>query len=572
MRIAFLAVICTLCISATIVAQNSKTLSQIPSAEPFKIAPGSSFSASIPNETTKFNSLSDTDVSLGGAKVVEDFEAAMEIISNHYVGAKRLNYSELSKSSITGMLRSLDPHSNFFDSKEYRDLLNDENSEYIGIGASIANYVRNGIVETYVTAAYPDSPAYRAGLRFGDKIISVSGEEMSGKDSYYVRERIRGIKGTTARLSLERANTGKIEIIDIKRGVVPQPSIPDAYLLRPGVGYIDLTTGFTYTTAAELEVALKDLHEQGMNSLILDLRDNPGGILEQAVKVAEKFLPAGQVIVSQRGRTALDNRVWKSNSKNPETATLVVLVNSGSASASEIVSGALQDYDRALIVGEKTFGKGLVQSVINLPLGAGLTLTTARYYTPSGRSIQRDYSSSGLYDYYQHKTVSTSRLNISNPSKTITGRNVYSGDGIAPDEFVKPELFSQNQFALLDPIFFFAVELANGRISGLETSKITLPAKFGHRVRSEDFPSGVEMFSAFKKFVKMRYKISEQEINAQQAFITLRIKYDLAVAAFGSVAANQVLIENDLQVARAFAALPNAKNLAFAASKTTFRK
>ena len=169
---------------------------------------------------------------------------------------------------------------------------------------------------------------------------------------------MRGKKGTIARLTIERAANGKLETVEIRRNRVPQPSIPDAYMIRQGIGYVDMSEGFNYTTLDELNVALTELHKQGMTSLILDLRENPGGILDQAVGVAEKFLPAGSTIVTQRGRFKIDSRIWTSKNPKPENLPLVVLVNEGSASASEIVAGAMQDYDRALIIGEKTFGKG----------------------------------------------------------------------------------------------------------------------------------------------------------------------------------------------------------------------
>ncbi|HLM02295.1 MAG TPA: S41 family peptidase, partial [Pyrinomonadaceae bacterium] len=396
-------------VSGVFAQQPRKPVTQLPrmEVEPFKIERGTSFSASVPNRQhapeNKNLAGSANPNAVGTAQIQRDLAEALEIINDYYVDGRRVNYNHLTKSSIDSMLRTLDPHSNFYDAAEYRQMLEEQRSEYTGIGASIVNYTMDGATDTYVTSTFPDSPASRAGLRFGDKIVAVGGVRMSGKSSYHVREQIRGERGKIVRLTVERASTLKTETLEIRRNVVPQPSIPDAYLLRPGIGYIDLSNGFNYTTVEELETALEDLRQQGMTSLVLDLRDNPGGILEQSVKVAEKFLPAGNTIVTQRGRFAIDNRAWKSNNRAAENFPLVVLVNGGSASASEIVAGALQDYDRALIVGENTFGKGLVQSIINLPAGTGLTLTTAKYYTPSGRSIQRDYSSGNLYDYFRHK-------------------------------------------------------------------------------------------------------------------------------------------------------------------------
>ncbi len=361
-----------------------------------------------------------------------------------------------------------------------------------------------------------------------------------------------------------------METIEIRRNRVPQPSIPDAYLLRQGIGYVDMSEGFNYTTLDELNVALEDLREQGMKTLILDLRENPGGILEQAVHIAEKFLPAGNTIVTQRGRSAIDNRTWKSANNRAENLPMVVLVNDGSASASEIVAGALQDYDRALIVGENTFGKGLVQSVINLPYGSGLTLTTAKYYTPSGRSIQRDYSNGNLYDYFNHKVVLSEKEKNNLASKTVTGRKIYGGDGITPDEMVKNSTLNQTQTALVDPLFFFAREAASGRVKGFENYKISGQIQFGHRVRPSDFPVGDDFFAAFKQFVAANdgWKIPNEKLDAEKSYIKSRLRFNLATVAFGTVAANQILIEEDLQVAKAVEALPRAAQLASAARKS----
>jgi carboxyl-terminal processing protease len=544
-------------------------------AEPFKIAPGRSFSASTPKTDSSANfRLSENAQQIGRRIAIQDFSEALDVIQGNHIDGKRIDLNDLTKTSIDSMLHALDPHSNYFDAGEYGELLADEQSEYTGIGASITNYVQNGVSETFITSAFPDSPAYRAGFRFGDKIIAVDGENMINKNSFYVRQKIRGAKGTAVRLVVERSANGKIETLEIKRNIVPQPSIPDAYLLRPGIAYIDLSRGFTYTTSDELEAALKDLREQGMSSLVLDLRDNPGGILEQAVKVAEKFLPPGQVVVSQRGRTEIDNRKWLSSYKNPENIPLVVLVNTFSASASEIVSGAFQDYDRALIIGEKTFGKGLVQTVLNLPYGSGLTLTTARYYTPSGRSIQRDYAKGNLYDYYQHKTDSSHPKSV-DTRKTLTGRRVCGGDGIEPDEIVKSPALNTVQIKLLDPLFFFSRDVVTGKVIGLENYKITRPVQYGQRLRLSDFPAGEDLFKAFKDYLSLNHfhsNISREQVEMNQKFILTRLRFHLATAAFGSVAANQILIENDPQVGKAVDALPRAQLLALSAKRTLQRR
>ena len=552
--------------------QSSKTVSQIPnsSAEPFRIEPGVSFSAS--RKSTNVNGSENAKLATRNA-IISDFSEALNIIRENHIDGKREDFGALTNSSITSMLRTLDPHSNYYDTAQYQELLSDQHSEYIGIGCSIANYTVAGKTDTYVTSTYQDSTASRAGLRFGDKIIAVDNQKTAGVSSSEVRDRIRGEKGTTVRITVQRASDGKIETLEIRRSVVPQPSIPDAYMLRPGIGYINLSGGFNYTTNDEIEVALKELNEQGMTSLILDLRGNTGGLVDQAVKVAGKFLKSGQTVVTQKGRFPIDNRIWQATNKKPENVALVVLVNGGTASASEIVAGALQDYDRALIVGEKTFGKGLVQSVFDLPYKSGLTLTTAKYYTPSGRSIQRDYSKIGTYEYFQHKVSYTEKPDATNFARTTSGRKVYGGDGITPDEIVENQSLTASQVKLLDPLFFFAREIVNGRIQGFENYKITRPIQYGERIRASFFPAPAPLLKSFVEYLGKQNpaNITNRQIEADKTFIINQLNYNLATAAFGGISANQVLIENDLQVAKAVSVLPAAGSL-FLVAKRSFPK
>ena len=234
-----------------------KAAAQIPEAEPFKITEGSSFSASRSN----LNPSGEQNLN---ANITQDFTEALEVIRQNYVGGNQIDYSELTKSAISSMLRTLDPHSNYFDAAEYQELLTDQQSEYYGIGATIANYMREGKYETFIISTFNDSPAFNAHLRFGDKIVAVNGENVSGKNSSVVRDKVRGRKGTIVRLTIERADTKKREIVEIRRNRVPQPSIPDAYLLRGNIGYVDLSEGFNYTTFTELEAALTDLRARGI--------------------------------------------------------------------------------------------------------------------------------------------------------------------------------------------------------------------------------------------------------------------------------------------------------------------
>ncbi len=371
--------------------------------------------------------------------------------------------------------------------------------------------------DTFIISTVPGSAAAAGHLRFGDKIVAVNGEKMSGEDSAVVRDKVRGKDGSIVRLQIERADSKSVQSVDLRRSVVPQPSIPDSYMLRPGVGYVDMTEGFNFTTSGELSQALKSLHRQGMTSLIIDLRNNPGGILEQAVKVAEQFLPAGRVIVSQRGRTRLDNRVWRSTNKNPETVPLVLLVDEGTASASEVVAGALQDYDRALIIGNRTFGKGLVQSVLNLPGGAGLTLTAARYFTPSGRSIQRDYSNGSLYEYYNGRSNLTGVDLAKLEAHTSTNRKVFGGNGIEPDEVIKGIEMNRDQVALLDPIFQFPRIKASGSLAELRVSAERVMSS--KRIRAGDIPVNDALRGRLRK---LHWSRSEMEYFGRGAIAASR--------------------------------------------------
>lgn len=545
--------------------EKQKSVSQIPRTDPFQIGKGKFFSASTksaPPQNTYNQAQTSSD------EISEDFAEALDIIRKNHVSGKKLDFNEVTKSSVTAMLRTLDPHSNYFDTREYEEMLTDQQSEYYGIGATIVNYERGGELDTYIVSTFPESAANRANLRYGDKIVAVNGEKMADKDSEYVRDKVRGKLGSTVRIQLERADSKRLETVELKRSRVPQPSIPDAYLLRRDVGYIDMTEGFNYTTAEELTVALKELREQGMKTLILDLRNNPGGILEQAVKVAERFLPEGSTVVTQRGRFRIDNRTWKSTNRNAETMPMVVLVDGGSASASEIVAGALQDFDRAFIIGEKTFGKGLVQSIFNLPYSSGLTLTTAKYYTPSGRSIQRDYSKGNLYDYFNHKEDATAQTEQNRPvSYTMIGRKVYGGDGIMPDEVVKEKNLTQQEANLLDPLFFFSRELVHGHVKGFENYKVSGQTRYGERIQPSDLPVTDALISAFKSFAVKENFITAEKLESETAFIKTRLRFNLIMAAFGSVSANQVLIEDDPQVGKAVEALPRAEQLALSARK-----
>ena len=502
--------------------------------------------------------------------VQRDFDEALKVIQEQYVDGRKLSYNDVFKSSIIGMLRSLDPHSNYYDREEFDELKTDQRSEYFGIGASIQNFIHGDQADTYITATFDGSPAGKAGLRYGDRIVEVDGVKMSGKSSLEVRDKIRGPRGSTVKLTLERAADKRIEKVDIVRDAVPQPSIPDAYMLKPGVGYIDMTRGFNYTTTDELLDALDRLHAKGMKSLVLDLRNNPGGFLDQAIHVAEVFLRNGQLILTQKGRNGFRDNTYESRNNAPDMTPLVILINENTASASEIVAGAMQDHDRALIVGQTSFGKGLVQSIIPLEYGAGLTLTSAKYFTPSGRLIQRDYSNGGFYDYYTHGAgVGRTPAPPTNPTgpqkKTDTGRAVYGGGGISPDESIGPRPVNLTQRRLLSPVFAFTRELVNGRVRGLESSRLSGALNFRHDLQPEEFRVTDAMFKAFRDFVTSdpAYKTSAAVIDRNRAYIEVELRFNIVTAAYGRVMGDRVFVTtDDPQVAKAVDVLPKARDLA----------
>ncbi|MDQ2977004.1 MAG: S41 family peptidase [Acidobacteriota bacterium] len=508
--------------------------------------------------------------------IEKDFDEALRVIHENYVEGQSLDYNSVFKSSIIGMLRSLDPHSNYYDKDEYEELKTDQRSEYFGIGASIQNYLVGDKLDTFITATFQNAPASRAGLRFGDRILAVDGVSMTGKMSADVRDKIRGPRGSVVKITVERAADNRVQIVEITRDAVPQPSVPDAYMLKPGVGYVDMTRGFNYSTADELQGALEMLHAKGASSLVLDLRNNPGGFLDQAIHVAELFLPSGALILTQKGRNGLRDNTYRSANKSADQIPLVILINKNTASASEIVAGAMQDHDRALIVGETSFGKGLVQSIIPLDYGGGLTLTSAKYYTPSGRLIQRDYSDTSFYDYYTHGGSKRfdEKPGVTQPAgpekKTDTGRPVYGGGGITPDEPVTARTFTGAQQRLLSPIFAFARELVNGRVSAFQAYRVPGGIDFEHEFQANDFAVSNQIFGDFKEFVSKdaNFKSLAPVIDRNRSFIELQLRFNIVTAAYGRVTAERVLITTgDEQLTKAIDVLPRARDLAMTASK-----
>jgi len=505
--------------------------------------------------------------------IKNDLAEALSVIQANHIDGKKLDYNAIFKSSISGMLSVLDPHSTYFDPIEYASFRTEQRSEYFGIGATIEDLREGNDVNTFIRATFNDSPAARAGLRYGDRITAVDGQSMKGKTYPEVRKFLLGARGTTVKVTVEHPLTHQSETVTIVRDAVSLPSISQSYMLKPGVGYVAMTGGFNLTTADEFEQSLKQLHAKGMNMLVLDLRGNRGGLLIQAVRVANTFLQHGQMIVSQKGRFRDSSQAYAAVNDNPDTVPLVVLVNGETASAAEIVAGALQDHDRALIVGETTFGKGLVQFPFQLDYDSALLLTIAKYFTPSGRLIQRDYSNGGFYNYYFPGGLAAEK-NQANPqngpeSHTDTGRAVYGGGGISPDEVVKPGIITAAERHLRDVIFAFSLDLTTGRVDGFDTYKIQRPIEFDHDLDADDYPVTDPLFQTLKKFAnsKQIFKVTPEQLDRSRAFAERQLRYDILSAAYGFRIATQVFNEGDPQVARAVDAMPRARELALAASR-----
>jgi carboxyl-terminal processing protease len=374
---------------------------------------------------------------------------------------RQVSYRDLVYAGIQGMLRTLDPHTAFLAPEAHAQMRERHQASFFGLGILVGQ--RNGRLT--VITPIEGTPASRLGIRAGDIIHLIEGAPTSKMSVDEAVSKLKGPKGTEVRITILRAGMPEPLEFTVVRAEIPQSTVRYAYLLEPGTGYISITD-FTRSTATEVAQALERLRGQGMERLILDLRNNGGGLLDQAIEVSDQFVPAGSSIVETRGRVRDSMQAFDAAGRHPEFALpLVVLVNAGTASAAEIVSGAIQDHDIGLVVGTATWGKGLVQTVFNLSYGAGLALTTAKYYTPSGRLIQRDYDS--FYDYYARIDVdgegaADRQKETAAQFATDLGRTVYGGGGITPDVEASPrELPPALQFLLARAGFFrFAVEWA----------------------------------------------------------------------------------------------------------------
>lgn len=492
-------------------------------------------------------------------RVSESLREAFSTVEQNYV--QPVDTEALTQNSISEMLHSLDPHSNFFSRRQFSELQSEQRSRFFGIGVTINR--RNGRV--YVLATIPDTPAERAGLRYGDAIVAIDGKPAANLDGTGVMEKVRGPRGEAVTLTVDRVGEPVPLEVRIVRDAVPLPSIRNVFMVRPGVGYIALVGGFNDTTGDELQQSLAQLNSQGMQSLILDLRGNHGGLLDQAVEVSRTFLPSNEKIVSVRGRK-FPPQEWTSGNSSPTQIPLVVLTNGETASAAEIVGGAIQDHDRGLVVGDTTFGKGLVQGIYRLPFGTGLLLTTAKYYTPTGRSIQREYEGGSLYSYYARRGPggdSESTGMQEKAVKTDGGRAVYGGGGITPDLVVKPQEFDQTRLKLFGATFDFALHLAAGQIKGLESYRV-IKTRYGYKLKGDEYPVTERVMAAFREHVAAHrnLEVTESMISSNLDYVQNRIREEMITAAFGTQADQQFALIHDQQAIKAIESLPQAKLLA----------
>ncbi len=442
--------------------------------------------------------------------------------------------------AIPGMLRVLDPHSTFYDPKAYARMREDQRGHYYGVGMVIQQ--QNDKV--YVVAPYEGTPSFRAGIHPGDVIAAVNGQSTAGWSSDQVAKALKGPKGTHVQITVDRVGAPKPIVFDLVRDEIPHPSIDLKYEIRPGIGYVHITQ-FQETTGQEFVDALNSFGN--MKGLVLDLRNNPGGLLSQAVDVCDHVLAKGQVIVSQRGRAYPDQVYTATHGNGGKDFPIVVLVNRGTASAAEIVSGALQDHDRALIVGETTFGKGLVQTVYNLSEDTGLALTTYHYYTPSGRLIQRNYEGVSLYDYfYNHAGALPSNSSNREVKLTDSGRTVYGGGGITPDKtYSTPELNDFQQRLLYKDVFFHFA-----------------PVYVAHHTVDKNFQVDNAALDEFKKYLTDQgVAWTDADLNNVMGWLKMSIKEDIITIAFGQLQGLRVHANWDPEIEKSITYLPEAQAL-----------
>ena len=472
-------------------------------------------------------------------KEVETFTKFYSLVESNFAEPLKADKA-IYRGAIPGMLRTLDPHSNFFDPRDYKALQEEQKGTYFGVGMQVSS--RNG--KTVVIAPFPGAPAYKAGLRPGDIIVSVNEKSTENLNTTEVADILKGPRGTPAKIVVSRAGAADLLTFNVIRDEINRKSVPDAFWLKPGIAYMKLLL-FGETTVREMDENLRRLGESNIKGLVLDLRDNPGGLLNAGVGVADHFLARNQLIVSHHGRASAERSFVARNGNHGYNYPIVVLVNRSSASAAEIVSGALQDHDRAWILGEKTFGKGLVQSVFPLNDSTALALTIAHFYTPSGRLIQRDYSNKSFYDYYFSKDE-----NAQNPldvKMTDSGRTVYGGGGITPDE-----KFPATKMDRLESELFR---------SGLFNFTRVYFSKHPASLPKGWMPDESVIEELHDYLLSTGTNFTEADFTRDHAWIKRYLSKEMYIHAFDVDASDRMFAQTDPEVERAIDAMPKATSL-----------
>jgi len=456
--------------------------------------------------------------------------------------------------AIPGMLRTLDPHSNFLDPAEYQDMQRKQRAQYFGIGMLISMDDRKVVA----IEPFPGSPAWKADLRRGDVIVAVDGKDATKKNSSEVADMLRGPKDTQVRVTVRREGVADPIDMTVTRGGI-ETSVVDAFWAKPGIAFLSVTTFEAQNVARDVEAGLAKLGENKINGLILDLRENRGGLVTEAVSLAGRFLHDGQVVVSHRGRAEREQVFRAKMNEAAQKYPMVVMVNKNSASASEIVSGALQDHDRAWIMGTNTFGKGLVQAQFPVSEGGALLLTIAHYYTPSGRLIQRDYSNRSFYDYYTSGGKDAQNLN--DVTSTDTGRKMYGGGGIAPDEKYEAPKASL-LMRRLNPLYStYLLRFGNSYFAG---NKPHLP---------EGWEPDDETMARFKDFLHTQgVPFTDADFNRDKSWIRDQVRFELYMRAFDRKTAERANFLSDPELQRAIDSLPKAQTLLSEAQKVLARR